>query len=195
MLIHLPPPVTAPPETATVRRVRTASRWAAGLFTGLLALFGLAATAVIAAMLFYSGPNLSIGPAGAYIGHAPPDTVPFGSLPLGQRASYAVVGVIRSAPAAAILWNLRALFRLYAGGAVFGPRNATHIGRIGLWLVAHALAPAAGHLLLTATGYEIDRKWLHLASFQSLVLGAVVWIIARVMEVGREIEEDRETYI
>jgi len=51
------------------------------------------------------------------------------------------------------------------------------------------------HLALSATGYEIDRNWAHMVSLQELVLGGVVFVVAGVMQVGREIEEDREGFV
>ena len=49
--------------------------------------------------------------------------------------------------------------------------------------------------MLSATGYEIDKAWAHMAAIQELVLGAVVFVIALVMQAGHEIEEDREGFV
>jgi hypothetical protein len=46
-----------------------------------------------------------------------------------------------------------------------------------------------------ATGYEIDKNWAHMASVQAFVLGLLVFVIGQVMQVGREIEEDREAFV
>ena len=43
-----------------------------------------------------------------------------------------------------ICWHLRGLFALYARSIVFGRENATHLKRIGLWLV---IWPLAGSIL------------------------------------------------
>ena len=53
----------------------------------------------------------------------------------------------------------------------------------------------ACHLVLSATGYEIDGAWAHMTSVQEAILGAVVFVIALVMQAGREIEEDREGFV
>ena len=94
-----------------------------------------------------------------------------------------------------LFWSLRSLFRLYSQGKVFGLPNARLIQLMGVCLVADAAAPFLCHLVLSATGYEIDKMWAHMASVQELILGAVVFVIALVMKAGHEIEEDREGFV
>lgn len=182
-------------ETAAQRRVRLGSRALAWLFTGLLSLSVAILVAALAAMLFYKGELLRIGPDNCYIGEGPPNSVAFGSLPLVHRLVYCLVGVVRATPIIMLFWSLRGLFRLYAGGKVFAPANAAQFRRIGVWLCAYAVSPFACHLFLAATGYEIDRNWAHMASVQAFVLGLLVFVIGEVMRVGREIEEDREAFV
>jgi len=185
----------AAPETAAQRRVRLGSRALAWLFTGLLSVSVAILIAALAAMLFYKGELLRIGPDNCYIGEGPPNSVAFGSLPLVHRLVYCLVGIVRATPIIMLFWSLRGLFRLYAGGKVFAPANAVQFRRIGLWLCAYAVSPFACHLFLAATGYEIDRNWAHMASVQAFVLGLLVFVIGEVMRVGREIEEDREAFV
>jgi hypothetical protein len=179
------------------RRVRLLSRGLALLLTALAALMLAVTVGGLLAALFYSGPGLRIGSSGAWIGEGigPAGYVAFGSLPLFHRIVYGLVWVVRSTPAVAILWSLRALFRLYAKGVVFERANAALIRGVGLWLVVDALLPFLCHLLLSATGLEIDKAWLHFASFQELVLGALVFVIAEVMQVGQQIDEDRSQFV
>ena len=66
---------------------------------------------------------------------------------------------------------------------------------MGFCLILDAAAPFLCHLVLSATGYEIDRMWAHMAAAQELVLGAVVFVIAAVMQAGHEIEQDREGFV
>jgi hypothetical protein len=187
-----PPPAEVSPSH---RRLQLMSRLLSWLFTALLGFFGVVLTALILGVIFYSGEYLRISPTNAWIGTGPPDSVAFASLPLGQRLAFALVGVVRAAPILMIFWHMRQLFGLYARGEVFTPRNAMHLGRAGAWLCAHALAPFVCHLFLQATGYEIDKNWMHLDSVQAFVLGLLVFAVAQVMQVGREIEEDREGFI
>jgi hypothetical protein len=185
----------AAPETAAQRRVRLGSRALAWLFTGLLVLSAAILVAALGAMLFYKGELVRIGPDNCYIGEGPPNSVAFGSLPLPHRLIYCLAGIVRATPIVMLFWSLRALFRLYARGRVFSPGNGLSFSRIGGWLCAYALSPFVCHLVLSATGYEIDRNWAHMASLQAFVLGLLVLVIGQVMRVGREIEEDREAFV
>ena len=182
-------------ETPAQRRVRLGSRGLEVLFTGLFGLCVAIALAAFATMLFYKGELVRIGPDNCYIGEGPANSVAFGSLPLVHRLVYVLVGVVRATPIIMIFWSLRGLFRLYARGQVFAPANAAQFRRIGVWLCAYAVSPFACHLFLDATGYEIDKNWAHMASLQAFVLGLLVFVIGQVMQVGREIEEDREAFI
>lgn len=194
-VLQLAPSVAT--EHPAHRRVRIGSRAFAVLFAVLF--WGLAALTALGVwvVLFYGGDMVSIGAAAVYLNTdgPPPGAVTFASLTLDHRIAYALVAVVRSAPALVLFWALRALFKLYGRGEVFTVRNATLIQRMGVCLVADALAPFACHVALSATGYEIDRNWMHMASLQGLVLGGLVLVIAQVMLVGREIEEDREQFV
>ena len=185
-------PVT---ESPAQRRVRLGSRALAWLFTGLLALSSAILIAALVTMVFYKGELVRIGPDNCYIGEGPPNAVAFGSLPLPHRLIYCLVGVVRATPIVMLFSSLRSLFGLYAKGEVFSRRNGQAFSRIGGWLCAYALSPFACHLALSATGYEIDKNWAHMASLQAFVLGLLVLVIGQVMRVGREIEEDREAFV
>ncbi|HYE42615.1 MAG TPA: DUF2975 domain-containing protein [Caulobacteraceae bacterium] len=188
-------PGSPPPVPATHRQIQAGSRWLSWLFTALLIGGGAIAAVLIVGILVYPGDDLRIGSDAVWLGSGSADSVAFHTLPLGQRLAYALVGVVRTAPTLLIFWHLRGLFGLYAAGQVFTPGNARHLGRIGVWLCAYAVAPFLCHLFLQATGYEIDRRWMHLSSVQALVLGLLVFVIAQVMQVGHEIEQDREAFV
>jgi hypothetical protein len=197
-VLHLKPlyraPI-APSESRAQRRVRLGSRAAVWLFTGLCGLSALILVAAIATMLFYKGELVRIGPDNCYIGEGPANSVAFGSLPLVHRLVYVLVGIARATPILMIFWSLRALFAGYARGEVFSTDAARRFGRVGAWLCAYAVSPFLCHLFLAATRYEIDKNWAHMASLQALVLGLMVFVIGQVMQVGREIEEDREAFV
>ena len=44
-------------------------------------------------------------------------------------------------------------------------------------------------------GHGVDMAWFHASEAQALVMGAVLFVIAQVMEVGREIEQDRDGFV
>lgn len=197
-VLHLKPlyrAPAAPPESPAQRRARLGSHAAVWLFTGLFALSAAILVTAIAVMLFYKGELVRIGPDNCYIGDGPANSVAFGSLPLVHRLVYVVVGVARATPILMIFWSLRALFGGYARGEVFSRDAARRFGRTGGWLCAYAVSPFLCHVALSATGYEIDRNWAHMASLQAFVLGLLVFVIGQVMQVGREMEEDREAFV
>jgi hypothetical protein len=176
------------------RRLRAASRGCEVLFAALFAAFAALMLFSLWVLFFYQGEMIAIGPRGGIIttGPLPPDFVPFHTWRFDQRLVYAIDVIVRAVPSLAIFWSLRSLFRLYGQGEVFGARNARLIQLMGVCLVADAALPFLCHLVLSATGYEIDKLWAHMAAVQELVLGAVVFVIALVMRAGHEIEQDRE---
>ena len=125
----------------------------------------------------------------------PAPYVPVSSLPLLQRLAHLPVGLIDFTPILAIFLGLRRLFGLYARGVVFGAENARCLRWIGVALIANAAAPGVGVLFLASLRLVVDRNWLHGSSVQELVLGAIVYVIALVMQVGRELEEERSQFV
>ncbi len=197
VVVKLKPRAELAPQSETVAqgRVRLGSRAMAWLFTGLLGLaVGILVVALVT-MIFYKGELVRIGPDNAYIGDGPANSVAFSSLPLPHRLIYCLVGIVRATPIIMLFWSLRTLFRLYARGKVFEPENGRCFSLIGGWLCAYAVSPFLCHLFLSATGYEIDKNWAHMASVQAFILGLLVLVIGQVMRVGREIEEDRKAFV
>ncbi len=195
-IVDIAPPRPAP--TPSFRKIRAASRAFELLFTVLFVFFILLAIFSLWILLFYQGDIISIGPRGGMIstsGHPPPDFIPFRYWRLGQKLVYVPDVIVRALPSIFLFWNLQRLFRLYSQGEVFTDRTARLIQAMGVCLVADAALPFLCHLVLSATGYEIDKMWAHMAAVQELVLGAVVFVIALVMQAGREIEEDREGFV
>lgn len=194
-VVDIAPPRPAP--TPSFRKVRAASRAFELLFAGLFAFFVLLAVASLWILLFYQGDHILIGPRGGLLTTAPPppDFIPFREWRLDQKLAYAPIVIVRALPSIFLFWNLRQLFRLYSQGEVFTAHNARLIRGMGVCLIAGAALPFLCHLVLSATGYEIDKMWAHMAAIQELVLGAVVFLIALVMQAGQEIEEDREGFI
>jgi hypothetical protein len=198
-VLHLKPlyraPTSPPLESVAQRHVRLGSRAAVWLFAGLFALAAIVLVAAIVTMLFYQGELVRIGPDNCYIGEGPPKSVAFGSLPLVHRLIYVGVAVVRAMPILMIFGSLRALFSGYARGEVFSSDAARRFGRVGAWLCGYAVSPLLCHLVLSFTDYEIDKNWAHMASLQALILGLLVFVVGQVMQIGREIEADREAFV
>lgn len=196
-VIELSAPASVQIGSDAVRRLRTWSRIFVAVFGIALAVSTTLLVVAVLAILFYRGDHLQIGATSAWIGNppGPKGFVAFASLPLAQRLAYAVVAAVRAAPSVLLFWNLRELFRLYERGVVFAGDNIRRIRLAGAWLVADALAPLVCHLALKATRMEIDHGWAHALSLQELMLGGVVFVVAQVMQLGREIEEEREQFV
>lgn len=188
-----------PEPTPAHRRIRLASRGLAWLFAGILVLWSLFCALVFAAFFVApAGRFIGIGPSGMLLTtlpHMPPPYIPVSNLPLLQRLAHVPVVLINFAPPLAIFWALGRLFGLYAKGVVFSADNARCIKCIGAALAANAVAPFLGVQFLSALHLVIDRRWMHASSVQELVLGAVVYVIALVMQVGHEIEEERGQFV
>lgn len=195
--VHTLPP-RVPDIPAEVSRIRRLSRPMIWLFTALLAVVLVVLVGAVLTALFYDGPRVQLRPGGLWV-TLPPDTpTPGGqtlaSLPVHIRSALAASATLMLAPAAVILECLRRLFALYAQGAVLEARNARCIGHIGLALIAYAVAPTLGHLLVSAAGFD-DAGWLRLDSLQALVAGAVLLIVARVMRWGADVHDDASRFV
>jgi len=194
-VIDLAPP--PPAQSPSYRTIRRASRGFELLFVGLFAAFIALMAFSLWVLWFYQGTLIVVGPRGGLITTAPPppDFIPFRDWPLAEKLAYTPDVIFRAAPTLGLFWCLRSLFRAYSQGQVFTARNAGLIKIMGVCLIVDAAAPFLCHLALSATGYEIDKQWAHMAAVQELVLGAVVFVIALVMQAGHEIEQDREGFI
>jgi hypothetical protein len=194
-IVDISLPRAAP--TPAFRRLRTASRGLEWLFAALFVAFIAIMAISLWILWFYQGSMIVVGPRGGLITTvAPPaDFIPFRLWPLSEKIAYTPDVIVRGVPTIALFWALRSLFRAYGRGEVFTGANARLIAVMGICLIADAAAPFLCHLILAATGYEIDKLWAHMAALQELVLGAVVFVIALVMQAGREIEEDREGFV
>ena len=182
------------------RRIQARSRAFTALFTGLLWFVSAINLLFVVGALFYTGPNVFISAEGVNIVFGKLVPTPDGAQALSELATRFRIGgafalITQFGPAILVLANLRALFRLYAGGTVFARENAAAIKRIGLWLIAYAVAPFVSVQLLILLDCAVDRAWFHMVEVQALVLGGILLVIAQVMEAGREIELDRNGFV
>jgi hypothetical protein len=203
VVVAFPPPEpdVAPdvPTDRARRAVKSVSRPMSWLFTGLFGGTLIACLAFGLAVLFYDGPLMQTRPGGMVTYLEPPPPVPLGettigALPLVQRLAMVGSGILMMGPAVMILWSLRGLFALYGRGVILEVQNARRLAAIGVWLIAYAVGPTLGHLLVSAAGFD-DRGWLRVDSLQALFLGLVLFVIARVMRLGAEINDDASRFV
>jgi hypothetical protein len=192
--------VKEPRPPAALRRMRLVSRCLEILFLALAVGFGLVGAAVILDFIVPYAPNvLAACPYGGLIS-IPPRVFPapcvaVGDMPTMQRLVHAACGMLLLAPMVLLFWNLRRLFGLYATGVVFAPDNARRLKTVGAALVFLGLAPLFNQILLTSLHLAIGRTWIEGSNIQELILGAIVYVIAQVMQVGHELEEERGQFI
>jgi hypothetical protein len=148
---------------------------------------------------FFLGDHVSIGADGVVLAfphpaQATPGHVLLSSQPFITHLAGFVDIVLASIPVFFVCLHLRGLFRLYASGTVFGRENALHLKRIGLWLVIYPFAKFVANMVFRIAG-GTDEAWFRGELIDALILGAIVFAIAQVMEFGREIELDRSEII
>jgi hypothetical protein len=198
LLLEFPPPVPSEPEA--FHRIRRLSRPLEWLFASLFGLGALLLTVAVVAVLAYAGTRLQVRPGGIQIfieAQAPAlragwSTV--GSLPVIQKLALATSATLMMAPALAVLWQLRRLFRLYGAGVVLETQNARCMSAIALWLMAYAVAPTLGHVVVTVAGFD-DEGWLRMDSVKALGLGMILFVVARVMAWAAEVHDDASRFV
>jgi hypothetical protein len=179
-------------------RMRRISRALAVVFQILLAVSLIWAAGAAIFSLFFPD-HVLVGAHGADLmfgrkPYAKPGMVLFADQPLATRLAGIFDVLIATVPVAMTLFNLQGLFRLYAAGTVFARKNAQHLKNIGVWLLVYPFAKFAANMLFRAFG-GTDHAWFSATLVQALLLGAVVFVIAQVMEIGEEIERERSEFV
>lgn len=180
------------------RRLLLLSRgiaWLCNVMIGLSALWVLAAFVVI----FFFANHVLVGSDGAYFAFPGvprdiPGMIRFSSQPFITHLAGFVDIVVAMIPVILVCWHLRGLFSLYARGIVFAQQNAAHLKRIGLWLVIWPVAKLGANIVFRLAG-GTDKAWAQSIFLYSLILGLIVFAIAQVMEFGREIEQEKDSFI
>lgn len=196
-------PLSASPVEQPARhlRLRKRSRILAAVFNGLFWFVTLGFVAMLLMDLFYRGHSVAFGPEGGWINiPGPIDPLPPGYTFMADfTLSYRLAGlfalIAQYGPAVMVMHHLRGLFRLYAQGIVFAEGNARAFKRMGQWLIAYAVTPFLSVNLLILLDLAVDRAWFHNAELYALGLGAILFVIAEVMEAGREIEQERDEFV
>lgn len=188
-------------EQPRYQRLRHQSRILSMMITTLLVLYVAYNAAAVIATPLVNGDGVHLGPGAHMIidlsapKEGPPGSVLLSSFSVLQRIGFALVLALRAVPIGLVLVNLRALFRLYAAGIVFARDNAAHIKRMGIWLIVFAATPYLTHELSVPMGNNFDDEWFHTEEIYALVGGVVVYVVAQVMRVGREIEQERDEFV
>jgi hypothetical protein len=95
----------------------------------------------------------------------------------------------------AALWLLQDLFALYGRGRVFDPLSVRRVRQIGWMLIGIDLAELVQRLLIgpVLSGIGATAPFVSIGFGASLsIVGGFVIVIAKVMELGRELQELEE---
>jgi hypothetical protein len=193
-------------QARALARIRTLSRPIVLLATIALAAAVLVPTAQILVILFFPNHLGSLSSFLSFNGwgvgllmvgtdsHLPGGTfVPLDSLGLEQRCAVAALLGLCAICSALALFQLRSLFALYSRGIVFAETNIRRIKAFGMWLVLAAIAAnVAGRLYLWVTHAAVDGTP---NAALIVVLGVMIYVIAHVMELGREADLERKDFI
>lgn len=115
------------------------------------------------------------------------------SLAFGQRASLALLAALCATCVGFAIFHLRQLFALYSRGLVFTADNIRHIKRFGLWLVVAAVVVnCSGRLFFIVTG---QHAYDSANAAMALIYGGMTYVIARVMELARQADEERREFV
>ena len=115
------------------------------------------------------------------------------SLAYGQRAMLALLAAVCSTCGGFVIFHLHQLFALYARGVVFAEGNIRHIKRFGLWLVVAAVVVnGSGRVFFIVTGQHSHDT---ANAAMALIYGGMTYVIARVMELGRQADEERKEFV
>jgi hypothetical protein len=134
--------------------------------------------------------ELVLGEITAY----PPGSIDVTTLSLGSRLGGLLVlaGVVGTSTAA--FYSLHRLFGAYRRGIVFAEPSIRKMRWAGFFLLAAGLAPLAFQPLVQALGL-LDERLFPRQSLAFLIVGASLFVLAYVIALGREIEQDAEGYV
>ncbi len=122
-----------------------------------------------------------------------PPGVALESLSFAQRSILALLAGLCAASGGLALFHLRQLFALYSRGVVFAAENVRHIKHFGLWLVVAAIVVnVSGRVFQIVTG-EPAHGTANAA--MALVYGGMTFVVARVMELGRQADQERNEFV
>jgi hypothetical protein len=181
-------------ESPALKRIRRLSL----LFAAFAILVAFIYLATLAAAFFYTGEDFRLTTDGPtlYLGNDAfaEGSVKISDVPLASRLiGFAPLTIIQGALIAAF-YCLYKLFAAYRAGIVFAEMPVRWMRRAGGALALFAIAPGLLQPLVQAAGL-MDRNWLQPQMVAALLVGGALFVLASVITLGRELEEEGEGYI
>ncbi|MEM9964890.1 MAG: hypothetical protein AAGC58_06030 [Asticcacaulis sp.] len=142
--------------------------------------------------------SIWVGPGNAYIVpafEAPPlGASAFSDLPILTIATAGLAFFLISGPLVIACYYLKRLFAHYRLGDVFGKDPQVAMQNAAVALIAFALPPGLLQPVLRLAGSP-DRQWFNSHSLATLMVGTVLLVLARVLVLGREVEDEAKGFI
>jgi len=186
------------PEAPALRRIRHLSLPFELIFAALALLVAAIYLATIFAALFYTGENFRLTENGPtlYLGDDAfaPGSIKISDVPFTSRLVGLLPLTIIHGALIAAFFCLHKLFAGYRRGLVFTETAINWMRRAGVALIVFAIAPALFQPLVRAVGLR-DEAWLHGHTIAALLIGAALFVLASVIALGRQIEEESKGYI
>lgn len=134
----------------------------------------------------------------AYMLRLPPDAVDVTALTTIEHAVVVAIGALRPMAVWLALWPLLHLFRLFEQGSIFEAENLRRLRQFGWALIAIDGADMLQRFLTGPVLYWFGAGEPRIAVavvFSMAMVGMFVLVIARVMDIGRELKESDELTI
>lgn len=185
-------------EPPALRRIRHLSLPFEIVFLLLAGLVTLVYVVTVLAALFYTGEHFRLTENGPtfYLGSErfAPGSIKIADAPLTSRLLGFIPLTIIQGSLIAAFYCLHRLFAAYRHGLVFTELTISWMRRAGVALIIFAIAPGLFQPLVRAAGLR-DQAWLHGHTIAALLIGAALFVLASVIALGRQIEEEAKGYI
>jgi hypothetical protein len=203
---HTVPPATILSPSAS-DQVRSISRIFSGVFALICALMTLIVIGSLGAIFLYTGPNVRVVDDAAehqagYVLIGEPLTQrvlatskALHEIPIRTRlVGMFTLVLFQWGTFAMVFWHLCHLFLLYGRGRIFEADNVSRIRHIGLWLILWGIAPTVSHQICNIAGIT-DTGWFRMSSVAGVLSGGILFVVARIMDLGRQIENERAGFV
>lgn len=186
------------PESPALKRIRHLSLPFEIIFAALTALGVLLFANIVLAGLFYTGDNFRLTTNGPtiYLGdqNYAEGSVRIADVALSARLVGFVAMLVIQGSLIAAFYCLHRMFNAYRRGVVFDAAPVFWMRTAAYYLIAFAVTPLLLQPIVLGVGL-MDRNWFHGHTVASLLVGGSLFVIARVITLGREIEKEGEGYV
>jgi len=175
-----------------MRRIQQVSRWMVIILTGAIVV------ADILILAIFAFPELSVQPF--FDAHIITTRAP--TLENWQRAAMAGLAVLGLAPAYYVLLHFRALFRLFAAGAIFAGLATKHLFKAAIGMIVGGVITIVnttlGGLVLTARfapGQHVFTVSVSSVQLAWILAGLILAVMSWVMQEAARLSEENAGFV